>query len=70
MFCRRKPTTGNGREEFIPDPTGDSVFRYGLVLSLYTEKVGPFYVGVERTKGGSESRRVGGMEDGETIGKV
>jgi hypothetical protein len=71
MFCRRKLTTGNGGEEFVPDPTGDSVLRYGLVLSFCTEKVvGPFYVCVERTEGGSESRRAGGMGDGETIGKV
>ena len=51
---------------FVPDPTGDSVLRYGLVLSFCTEKVRPFYVWVERSEGG----RVGGMEDGETIGKV
>ena len=70
MFCRRKLTTGNGGEEFVPDPTGDSVLRYGLVLSFCTEKVRLFDVWVERTEGGSESRRVGRMEDGETIGKV
>ena len=70
MFCRRKLTAGNGGEEFVPDPTGDSVLRYGLVLSFCTGKVGPFYVCVERTEGRSESRRVGRMEYGETIGKV
>lgn len=69
MFCR-KLTTGNTGKKFVPDPASDSVLRYGLVLNFCIEKVGPSIMCVETTESGSESRWVGGMEDGETIGKV
>ena len=71
IILRWKLTTGHGGEGFVPDPTGNSVLRYGLVLSFCAEEVGgPFYMYIKRTQSEPESRRVGGMEDGEIIGEV